>query len=217
MTKARDSAIVTAQTAVERLSEQSNIRAKVKDLEQQLKEANERLLSHAIPEIAEFEALRLSTAEAVAEKDKLAKRIDQLINDAAYVRGLYQDSSSSAQQIAIQNAELENNLAVTQNRATGEQAKLRKMGYDSYSKQLEKENKKLKSVLQDRETGIKFRDDEIARLKEASRGRMGTRGTSVPRSPRMGSPMKATSRQSSPLPGELRGRSSLLHPLLRNT
>ena len=73
-------------------------------------------------------------------------------------------------------------------------------------------NDMLKTMLKEREAGLRFRDEEIAKLKEASRGRMGTRGTSVPRSPRMGSP-RVPSRQTSPAAGDLRGRSGLLHPL----
>ncbi|KAK5164626.1 uncharacterized protein LTR77_009832 [Saxophila tyrrhenica] len=213
VTKERDSAIATAQKAVERLNEQGAIRIKNKELEQQLREANERLLDHSVPERAEYEALRLAAADAVLEKQKVEKRLEQAERDLAYVRDLYQSSSNSAQQLASQNNELEDELGIAKTRASGEQVKLRQMGYDSYTKNLEKENKKLKALLTDREAGMKFRDEEIARLKEASRGRMGTRATSVPRSPRLGSPMKTNSRQGSPAAGEVRGRSSLLHPL----
>lgn len=214
-TAQRDAAIETAQASVQRMSEQPNLRSRVKDLEQELKEANERLLSHNVPAVAEFAALQIATADAVKEKEKAVKSLERLNSDNAYVRELYQESSSRAQQLAAQNTDLENALAVAQNRATGEQARLRQMGFDSYTRRLEKENQKMKDNLKDREAGIKFRDDEIAKLKEASRGRMGTRGTSVPRSPRLGSPMKmgGRSRQGSPVLGELRGRASLLHPL----
>ena len=123
----------------------------------------------------------------------------------------------SAQQLAEEVADLNNRLAVAQNRASGEQVKLRQLGYNAFTKNLQNENKKLRAMLKDRDAGLKFRDQEIAKLKEASRGRMGTRGTSVPRSPRVGSPAKVAgrigSRQTSPALGELRGRSELLHPL----
>lgn len=215
MTAQRDAAIETAQAAVQRMAEQQNLRSRVKELEQQLKEANERLLDHSVPAIAEFAALKIATEDALKDKDKAVKSYERATNDNAYVRELYQESSSRAQQLAAQNTELENSLAVAQNRVTGEQTKLRQMGYDSYTKKLQKDNRQLRDMVKDRDTGIRFRDEEIAKLKEASRGRMGTRGTSVPRSPRLGSPMKmgSRSRQGSPVPGELRGRSSLLHPL----
>ncbi len=158
----RNAAITTAQHAVERLNEQATIRAKVRELEQQLKEANERLVDHSVPERAEFEALRIAATDVAWDKQKVEKRLEQAEKDLAYIRDLYQSSSSSAQQLATQNAELEAKLAVAETRATGEQAKLRQMGYDAYTKNLEKENKKHKALLTDREAGMKFRDEEVS-------------------------------------------------------
>jgi hypothetical protein len=221
VTGERDAAIQTAQNAVTRLSEQSNsmsaLRTRRSELEAELKEAKDRLLDHSIPERAEFEALRLATAQAKADKEKSDRLLLQAQKDLEYVRELYQNSSSSAQELAAQNTELENQVAVLRNRATGEQAKLRQMNLDDRTKNIRSENKKLTMMFNDREAAIKFRDEEIAKLKEASRGRMGTRGSSVPRTPRVGSPMKSDrrlgSRQTSPAAGELRERTGLLHPL----
>ena len=218
VTTERDSANSTTQQAVTRLSEQSNkmssLRVENSALKEQLQEANARLLDHHVPERAEFEALRLSGAQATADKEKLEKRLIEAGKETAYARELYQNASSSAQTLANQSTGLENQLAVAQNKATGERAKLRQMGYDAYTKKLQTENKKLKAMVSDREAGLKFRDEEIARMKEASSGRMGTRGTSVPRSPRLGSvEPRVRSRQASPAAGDLRGRGGLLHPL----
>ncbi|KAK3707652.1 hypothetical protein LTR37_012000 [Vermiconidia calcicola] len=222
ITNERDAAIATAQQAVARLTEQSNntsaLRARRTELELEIVEANRKLLDHTVPERAQFEALRLEKAQALADKEKLMLKLEQANKDLEYVRGLYQNSSNSAQQLASQNSAMENQLAVAQNRATGEQAKLRQMGYDAFTTNLRDENKKMKTMLKDGEAAIKFRDEEIAKLKEASRGRMGTRGTSVPRSPRIGSPTKmmdgrAGSRQTSPVAVEIKPRNSLLHPL----
>ena len=217
----RDAAITTTQNAVSRLNEQSNamsnLRTRRTGLEEELKEAKERLLDHSVPERAEFEALRLAAAQSKTDKEKTEVRLLQVQKDLEYVRGLYQSSSNSAQELATKNTELENQVAVLQNKVTGERTALREMGYDAFTKKLRSENKKLKSMMKDRESAIKFRDEEIAKLKEA-RGRvMGTRGTSVPRSPRVGSPMKSDrrmgSRQTSPAAGELRERPGLLHAL----
>jgi hypothetical protein len=195
----------------------SNLRTRRSELEEELREAKERLLDHSVPERAEFEALRLAAAQSKTDKEKIETRLLQAQKDLEYVRGLYQSSSNSAQELATKNTDLENQVAVLQNKATGERAGLRQMSYDAFTKKLQSENKKLKSMMKDRESAIKFRDEEIAKLKDA-RGRvMGTRGTSVPRSPRVGSPMKfdrrAGSRQTSPAAGELRERPGLLHPL----
>ncbi|KAK3702475.1 hypothetical protein LTR37_014837 [Vermiconidia calcicola] len=222
ITNERNAAIATAQQAVARLTEQSNntsaLRARRTELELEMVEANKKLLDHTVPERAQFDALRLEKDQALADKEKLMLKLEQANKDLEYVRGLYQNSSNSAQQLASQNSAMENQLAVAQNRATGEQAKLRQMGYDAFTTNLRDKNKKMKTMLKDREAAIKFRDEEIGKLKEASRGRMGTRGTSVPRSPRIGSPMKmmdgrAGSRQTSPVAVEIKPRDSLLHPL----
>ena len=217
----RDAAVATAQQAVLRMTDQSNamtnLRSKRSELEAELKEARDRLLDHSVPERAEFEALRLTAAQAKADKEEGETRIAQVQKDLEYVRGLYQSSSSTAQELATQNRDLENQNAVLQNRASGEQVKLRQMSSDTFTKNLRNDNRKLKTMMKDKDAAIKFKDEEISRFKEAGRGRMGTRGTSVPRSPRIGSPMKMDrrigSRQTSPATGELRGRSGLLHPL----
>ncbi|KAK4544223.1 hypothetical protein LTR36_004433 [Oleoguttula mirabilis] len=223
VTNQRDIAISTAQQAVNRITETakntSTLKAERTALKQQLEEANAKLLDHSVPERAEFEALRLAAAQTKTEKEQLDKRLLSARDENEYLRSNYQTSSQTAQNLASQNTELENELAVAQNKATGEQVKLRQMGYDSQTKSLRDENKKLKALLKDRDAGLKFRDEEIAKLKEASRGRMGTRGTSVPRSPRLGSPMKMDglrgrgSRQESPAAGEPKGKAGHLHPL----
>lgn len=213
-TAERDDAIATAQQALTRLSEESNKlsnwRVENSSLREQLKEANVRLKEHSVPERAEFETLRLAVAQGVAEKEKLERRLEGASKDTAYVRELYQNSSSTAQAMVVENDELKTQLATAERKAEGEQVKLRQLGHDALTTQLVEENRRLKVVLKEREMGLRLRDEEIARLKEASAGRMGTRGTSVPRSPRPGS------RQASPAAGELRGRAAaagMLHPL----
>ena len=86
-------------------------------------------------------------AQAKAKEEKAERRLEQANKDAAYVRGLYQDSSNAAQTSAAQVSELENDLGVAQNKATGEQARLRQMGYDTFTRNLQDENKKLKTML----------------------------------------------------------------------
>lgn len=225
ITNERDSAIRTAQQAVTRMTEAANVDSKLKlersALKQQLEAANARLLDHSVPERAEFEALRLAAMTSTSEKEQLERRLESAKEDLEYLRTNYQSASQSAQNLAIQNTELESELAVMKHKASGEQSRLRQMGYDAYTKNLQVENKKMKVLLRDREAGLRFRDEELAKLREAARGRMGTRGTSVPRSPRLGSPMKVDgargsgrgSRQGSPAASDLRGKSGNLHPL----
>lgn len=225
----RDNAITTATAAMNRVQEQDALikatRGERNDLNASLAQANERLLSHAVPERAELEAIRLGKNKAETEVERLQTRLESANGELEYMRTMYQDTSSKAQALAQQNTQLENELAVSQNKATGTQVELKRMGMDTFTKKLRAENKKLLATLKDRENGLRLRDEEISRLKEAGRGRMSTRATSVPRSPRMGSPLKAgassngggsNSRQDSPSASELRGRAAgaaLLHPL----
>jgi len=180
-----------------------------------------RLLDHTVPERAEIERIRSEADQARSEKEQVEKRLERLNQEHEYLRSIYQTASQSAQNLSSRTTDLENALAIAQNKATSAQARLRSLGYDAQTSLLRDENKKLKALLKDRETAIKFRDEDLARLKEAHRGRMGTRGTSVPRSPRVGSPMKMAvdgglkgrgSRQGSPAAGELR-KGALLHSL----
>ena len=185
VTNTRDSAILTAQQAVTRMTEAANnvsaLKAECTVLKQQLAEANAKLLNHDIPERAELETLRLAAMQAEAEKDQLEKRLQSAKEENEYSRAGYQSASQGAQNYASQNTELENKIAVLQNKATGEQAKLRQMGYDSFSQHLRDENKKLRAALKECEAGLKFRD----RLREANAAGRVTRGSSVPRSPRV--------------------------------
>ncbi|KAK1825308.1 hypothetical protein LTR12_000108 [Friedmanniomyces endolithicus] len=199
------------------------LRAQHGELKQQLADAKARLSDHTIPERAELERLRLAAERSEKEKAHSEKRLAGVNKDHEFLRGQYQTVSQSAQALLSQVADLETSLAVAQDLAKGEHVKLRQMGYDAQTKKLRDENRKLKAMQQDRDAAIKFRDEEIARLKEAARGRMGTRGTSVPRSPRLGSPMKMLdgglprgrdSRQGSPAAGEPKGKAPAhLHPL----
>ncbi|WPH03774.1 Hypothetical protein R9X50_00665700 [Acrodontium crateriforme] len=219
----RDSALLTAQKAVKKSADQfeSLVKARTErnELRQQLDEANASLLSHAIPERAEFEALRQELVQARAEKDKAEARLKSVRGDLDYAQQMYQTSSNGAKEVSDRNRELESEVIAARSRLGADVAKLRQMGYDAQTKNMREENRRLKLQLRDREAGLKLRDEEIARLKEASRGRMGTRVNSLPRTPRLGSPMKFEpsargrgSRQQSPANGDAKHRG---HPLRR--
>jgi len=217
----RDSAIATAQKAVERETDLNKnlaaVRAERDVFRTGLVTAQAALLSHSVPERAEIEAVRQDSEKAVKREIELERRLKTAQNDLDYARDMYQTASSQAQALASQNQDLENRLAHVQNRATGEQARARQMTLDAQAQTFARENQQLKIRLQDREESLRLKDEELAKLREANRGRMGTRGSSVPRSPRMASPMKLGgpgSRQGSPAAGELRPKGQgMLHPL----
>ncbi|KJX99545.1 hypothetical protein TI39_contig354g00128 [Zymoseptoria brevis] len=216
--KELEDALTVAQAAVQRRTlvdnQNAELRVERSTLKQQLEDANKKLLDHANPERREFEALRLQLEDALSARAKAEKRTEATLKDLQWTREVYQDSSSKASELGQQNIELESKLAEAQSLASGEAARARQISQQGHNKLLEKENEKLRLLLEDRNAGLKFRDEEIARLKEAARGRMGTRGSSVPRSPRVESPLKGrTSRHTSPAAGDVRSRGAHLHPL----
>lgn len=218
VTRKYDEAMDTAQRAVTRMTEgastTSTLRAQVRALKEERDAANAALADHSVPDRAAFEQQRIALAHSQAEKEKLEQRLKTQQGDLDYAQEMYQNSSSGAQRLAATNKELENSLAHAQNRASGEQARAKQMTLDARALNLSRENKQLKARVKEQADALLRKDKELVQLKEASRGRMGTRGTSVPGSPRMASPLKNVagggSRQSSPAAGELRGRS---HPL----
>nr|POE87255.1 hypothetical protein CFP56_29844 [Quercus suber] len=223
ITTERDEAIATAQRAVARLADSSSKLAELqmenRGLKSQLDDANTLLQTHDVPEQAAFQRIRHKLQTAQQEREKADARTETMKRDLEYAQEMYQTASSDVQAVNAERNELASQLAAVQDRATGEQARLRQLGYDEQNRNLRNEVKKLRLLVHEREASIKSRDEEIGRLKEASRGRMGTRGVSVPRSPRLGSPLmmdrgRGTARQSSPASVEVKGRvGQHTHPL----
>ncbi|KAL1589764.1 hypothetical protein WHR41_01617 [Cladosporium halotolerans] len=217
LTKKNDDAIDTAQKAVTRMSESaatlSALRAENRSLKEQLKAATDALADHSVPERAALEQSRIALAQAQSEKEKLENRLRTQQHDLDYAQEMYQTASRSAQDSATTNRDLENELAHARNRAAGEQARAKQMTLDARAQNIERENKMLQARVREQAETLARKDKELMQFREASRGRMGTRGNSVPRSPRVLSPMKHVgggSRQSSPAAGESRGK---WHPL----
>lgn len=215
----RDGAVSRVRNAIERMNvaenNNSTLKAERTELQKQLDAANAKLLDHSVPERVDFERLRLEAEAAHVAKAKADKSVEKAQNEMEWFRSMYQDSSNKARELQAENNDLQARLAIAEKQASGEMARAQQISQDMHWKTLDRENRQLRSRLKDREAGIKFRDEEITRLKESTRGRMGTRQSSVPRSPRLGSPMKLAggrgSRQASPAAGEVRGKGG--HPL----
>ncbi|EME82356.1 uncharacterized protein MYCFIDRAFT_82279 [Pseudocercospora fijiensis CIRAD86] len=220
VTRERDSANNEAQLAVQRVigadANNTNLRAERTQLKDALADANQRLLEHSVPERAEFERLRVLVEQFKIDKDKAEKRTEATMKDLEWTRSMYQDTSSRAIELANQNRDLESKLAEAMDKAQGEAARAREISLQGHNKALERENTRLRLTLKNRDAALKFKDEELLRLKDSGRGRIGTRQNSVPpRSPRVGSPMKGRgSRAASPAAGDvsLKGKTHL-HPL----
>ncbi|KAF2220635.1 hypothetical protein BDZ85DRAFT_29362 [Elsinoe ampelina] len=223
----RDGAYTTAATATAQLSTRDSIISKVKTerdaYKMQAEEAKAALHSHVVPELAEIQKLQTRLEEAEKDKIKLEGRVESARKEAEYVRTLYQDASSKAADMADKTTEMQDQVADLKRRASVAAQQARLASKDGANQTLRKEIRKLRLEVVDRERVLKAKDEEIARLKEKERGRMGTRGGSVPRSPgRLGSPMRlepprssgvgsraASPRRGSPAAGTLTGKSKL--------
>ncbi|GIZ47050.1 hypothetical protein CKM354_001015100 [Cercospora kikuchii] len=215
--KERDSAITTAERAVARMTsveaDNTALRTERTELKEALAVARQQLLTHTVPEVRELQELRMQAQQSKLEEEKAVKRAAATEKDLEWTRSMYQDASNRVRELAQNNNELETRLAEATVIAQGEQARARQASSQGHNKILEQENKKLRMMVDNMKAGMKNKDEQIAQLKEG-RGRMGTRQTSVPRSPRMGSPMKGRmSRQGSPTASDTRGRGAHLHPL----
>lgn len=205
----RDGHMRTAELATSRMTANeatiTTLRTERNALKEQLAEVTASMANHTIPERAELEAQRVAASKAEAGTAKLEVRVQSMTSELDYIRSKYQDASNQATALASANSEYEARIAILEKKASGESARARQINVDGFGKQLLSEYQKVKQVLSDREALLRAKEEEINRLKEAQRGRMGTRGSSVPRSPRLGSPMRLEvgaarvgSRQNSP-------------------
>lgn len=181
----------------------TSVREECSELKKQLAEAREALLTQAIPERIELEKLRKEAETAAAECVKLRNKVKQAEENYDYLREQYQVASSAASQVGGENLALEAENAELQKKASGEQLKLRERTLDSATQALTSRVQELELVVKSRDELLMRKEEEIAKAKE-NRGRMNTRGSSVPRTPRVGSPLAqgTSSRQASPAAGK---------------
>lgn len=169
------------------------------ELQRQLREAKEALLNQAEPERAEFERMKEEAAAATAERTKLLNKVKQAEENYDYLRDQYQTASNMASQLGTANKALEAENAELAKKASGEQLRVREKTLDSSAKGVMNRVRLLELTIKSREELLLRKEEEITKIKE-SRGRMNTRGSSVPRTPRLGSPLAqgTSSRQASP-------------------
>lgn len=191
----RDTAYTSAAAAAARLAGRDEVIAKIKGerdgYKLQLEEAKAALHSHVVPEVAEVEKLKSRVEEGERERVKLESRVESARREAEYVRSLYQDASSKAASLAEEKGEMEARVGELERRATSAAGQARLASKDGANQALRLEVRRLRLEVAEREKVLRGKEEEIVRLREKERGRMGTRGGSVPRSPgRLGSPMR---------------------------
>jgi chromosome segregation ATPase len=113
-----------------------------------------------------------------------------------YLRSQYQDRSNENTVLATANADYAKKVTELEIKASGEQARLKAINNDTLIKKYQDTVKQLRTVVKEREGTMQRMSEENARLREP-RGRVGTRTSSIPRSPRAGT-REPVSRQGSP-------------------
>lgn len=173
-----------------------SLRDEVSNLQKQLEVANAALLDHTVPERAELEKSKAEAVAAVTESENNIKRVKTLEEQLDYLRDQYQTRSNENTMLANSNDEQAKQIAELQVQASGERAKLKAINNDTLIKKYADTVKQLRTVVKEREGTMQRMSEELTRLREP-RGRVGTRASSIPRSPRAGT-REPASRQGSP-------------------
>ncbi|KAI4765871.1 hypothetical protein E4T52_14062 [Aureobasidium sp. EXF-3400] len=173
-----------------------SLRDDVLDLKKQLEVANAALLNHSVPERAEIEKSKSEALAAVTETEGQVKRTKMLEEQLDYLRSQYQDRSNENTVLAAANADYAKKVEELEVKASGERARLKAINNDALIKKYQDTVKQLRTVVKEREGTMQRMSEENARLREP-RGRVGTRASSIPRSPRAGT-REPVSRQGSP-------------------
>ncbi|KAH0386330.1 hypothetical protein KCU92_g2759, partial [Aureobasidium melanogenum] len=174
----------------------TSLRDEVLDLKKQLEIAGAALVNHTIPERAELEKSKAEVLAAVVEKDREVNRARMAEQQLGYVTSQYQTASTENTKLGSTNAQLEQRVAELEVKASGEQARLKELNNNALNKKYSDMIKKLRHDLNEREGTMQRMSEELNRLREP-RGRVGTRSSSIPRSPRAGT-REPASRQGSP-------------------
>ncbi len=173
-------------------------------LEEELGATRAALLSSSVPAVAELEGLKAELRTLRTTQANTEKKLASQSHDYEYMRQEYQKSSTSAAESAGTIRRLEEELAVAQDKAQGEAAKLAQINQNNNSEQARSHIKQLKTQLSHREKLLQKQADE---LKDFRRGRnvVGavTRGSSVHS---IKSPKGGRSRAGSPSAGLNGGR-----------
>lgn len=194
---AAEKKVATAESAAETWKfENSKLKDEKVDMAARLAEAKARLLSHEVPEVATFEALRCELDAMKAEKIKLDSRITGFTNEQAFFRDNYQRSSAQVSELTTEVSDLRDQLTTVLRKADEVKLKCIEKNNELQTNFYLAKIKELKGTVSMREMELRGKQVELDKVK--SFGRRETRGTSmVPGSPRLG----GVSRGGSPAPG----------------
>jgi chromosome segregation ATPase len=185
----------------------------------ELAAARKALSTSSVPEIAELNTMRDSLSTAKTENERLQKRLGNLQSEIEYMRNSCQQANTAAADAANELTSAQDEIASLKQKADANTLQIHQIQHSNEIAQhlkriggLETENKEL-------EKDLERKSEELRTLLNARRQ---TRGSSAPRSPRMGTqgsimgtmsprpigrvmgiPVTGGSRGNSPGPGEM--------------
>lgn len=189
-TKERDSKV----TELTKLREQKDI------VDSELADARLTLSSSTIPEVVELAKMREEVTQVRSENERLQKRIENMQHDLEYARNEYQNSSTAAANSASELRDLQVETERLRGKADANIVRIHEIQSHNDEAAYIKRIRELKIKNEELERQLETKSEE---LKALMNGRRATRGTSVPRSPRMGT-------QGTMSPGPRRGMQSVM-------
>ncbi|KAG9234408.1 hypothetical protein BJ875DRAFT_461588 [Amylocarpus encephaloides] len=154
-----------------------------KKSEEELTTARALLSASTVPEIAELHKARDEIRTLQLKNEKLEKKCKVTEDDQAFIRDQYQTASSQAAEALRQNREYEEEFQTLREKVDENNVRIHEIYHGSEIKQHLQHIEELKA---EKEEIRKELDKKTEELKALMNGRRPTRGTSVPRSPRLG-------------------------------
>lgn len=135
------------------------------------------------PDVAQFVATGKELQEAKAKVEALEKKLASSKKDLDYSRDAYQNASTSASEIGIENRELKERIQELEKVAGDNLTRAQQIQSQNESRETLRELDELKAIVKERERELDRLREEVRQLRN---GRRETRHPSVPRSPRLG-------------------------------
>ncbi|KAF7868491.1 hypothetical protein EAF04_005022 [Stromatinia cepivora] len=160
----------------------TKLREENASLKNELAVAHNSLATSAVPSIAELQKAKDDLRTAQAEIERLKKGQVSAEKRADYATSLYQENSQQAQEMRNELKNLQSEREGLQKQASAARIEIQKINNDGIIQQQVDTINELKRELAERERML---ESLTRQLESYTNGRRTTRGTSVPRSPRM--------------------------------
>jgi chromosome segregation ATPase len=208
---AKSQAVILTQSIEARVAEIAKLKEDKVNLEKDLATTRTALAHSTVPEIAQLAQTQDKLRVLQADKERLEKRILSMQKDFDFTRDSYQKASSYTTELRNELSELQEQNTILQRKASENIIRVAEIQRANEAKEREERIDELEALLKDRDQELRKKSEE---LKFKTNGRRETRGTSVPRSPRLGSGAMSPrprfaqpaggSRGGSPAPGDAR-------------